>query len=105
MDSDGLQLEKRYYTESWKRVQVGKQIEACWQRWVNCRIHTETTEFMAFRTFITMYSSFRRDWLSVKIHLTRPKAPIGCAMTYTCPAWEFAADICLKLQSLQNEVR
>jgi hypothetical protein len=37
--------------------------------------------------------------------MTLHKALIGSAMTYACPAWEFAADTHLiKLQRLQNKV-
>jgi hypothetical protein len=58
-----------------------------------------------FRTFIRIYSLFRSEQLSAKIILTLQKALILSIMTYTCPAWEFAADNhLLKLQLLQNEV-
>jgi hypothetical protein len=63
------------------------------------------TEAKAFRTFITIYSQFKSERLSTNIKLTLHRALIKSVMTYTCPAWELAADICLlKFQRLQNKV-
>jgi hypothetical protein len=59
----------------------------------------------AFRTFITIYSPFKSERLSTNMKLTLHKALIRSIMTYTCPAWEFAADnYLLKSQRLQNKV-
>jgi hypothetical protein len=65
----------------------------------------EKTEAKAFRTFIRLYSLFKCEWLIANIKLTLHKALIRSVMTYTCPAWEFAAETyLLKLQRLQNKV-
>jgi hypothetical protein len=69
------------------------------------RLHIETIEAKAFRTFITLYSLFKGERLSANIKLTLHKALIRSVMTYACPAWEFAAETyLLKLQRLQNKV-
>jgi hypothetical protein len=58
-------------------------------------------EAKAFRTFIRIYSLFKNEPLSANIRLTHHKALIRSVMTYTCPAWELAADThLLKLQRL-----
>jgi hypothetical protein len=47
----------------------------------------------------------KRTSLSSNIKLTLHKALIRSVMTYACPAWKLASDICLlKLQRLQNKV-
>jgi hypothetical protein len=56
------------------------------------RLHIETIEAKAFRTFIRLYSLFKSERLSVKIKLILRKALIRSVMTYACPAWEFAAE-------------
>jgi hypothetical protein len=62
-------------------------------------------EAKAFRTFIRIYSLFKRERLNANIKLTLHKALIRSVLTYACPTWEFAADIhLLKLQRLQNKV-
>jgi hypothetical protein len=62
-------------------------------------------EAKAFRTFIRIYSQFQSERLSANIKLTLHKALIMSAMTYVCPAWEFAAyTYLLTLQRLQNKV-
>jgi hypothetical protein len=71
-------------------------------RW---RLHIETIEAKAFRTFIRIYSLFKSKRLSTNIKLTLHKALIRSVMTYACPAWEFAAEShLLELQRLQNKV-
>jgi hypothetical protein len=65
----------------------------------------ETIEAKAFRTFFRIYPPFRSELLSANIKLTLYNGAIMSAMTYTCPAWEFAAETHLsKLQRLQNDV-
>jgi hypothetical protein len=65
------------------------------------RLHIETIEAKAFRTFIRLYSLFKSEGLSLNIKLTLHKALIRFVMTYACPAWEFAAETyLLKLQRL-----
>jgi hypothetical protein len=62
-------------------------------------------EAKAFRTFIKVCSLLKSERLSVNIKPTHHKAPIRPVMTYTCPAWIFAADAhLLKLQRLKNKV-
>jgi hypothetical protein len=62
-------------------------------------------EAKAFRTFIRIYSLFKSERLSTNIKLILHNALIRSIMTYTCPAWEFAADShLLKLQRIENEV-
>jgi hypothetical protein len=69
------------------------------------RLHIETIEAKDFRTFITIYLLFIRQRLSTNIKLTLHKTVIRSAMTYACPAWEFAAETHpLKLQRQQNRV-
>jgi hypothetical protein len=46
----------------------------------------------AFRTFSRIYPLFKRKRLSTNIKLTLHKALIRSAITYACPAWEFAAE-------------
>jgi hypothetical protein len=65
------------------------------------RLHIETIEANAFRTFIRLYSLFKSERLSVNIKLTLHKALIRYVMTYDCSA---AETYLLKLQSLQNKV-
>jgi hypothetical protein len=59
------------------------------------RLHIETIEAKGFRTFIRLYPLFKSEQLSVNIKLTLHKALIKSAMTYTCPAWEFAAPLAI----------
>jgi hypothetical protein len=67
--------------------------------------YTEMNEAEAFRTFIRVCRLFRIERLISKIKLTHHKALIKSDMTYTCPAWELAADTYfLNLQRLQNKV-
>jgi hypothetical protein len=54
-------------------------------------------EAKAFRTFIRLYSLFKSERLNANIKLTLHKALIRSVMTYACPAWEFAADLCSRL--------
>jgi hypothetical protein len=69
------------------------------------RLHIEMIETKAFRTFIRIYSQFKSERLSTNFKLTFHKALIRSAMTYACPAWEFAAEFhLLKLQRIQNKV-
>jgi hypothetical protein len=69
------------------------------------RLHIETIEAKAFRTFIRLYSLFKSERLSVNIKVTLHKALIRSIMTYACPTWEFASETyLLKLQRLQNKV-
>jgi hypothetical protein len=56
-------------------------------------------EAKAFRTFIRIYSLFKRKHLRINIKLIRS------IMTYASPTWELAADThLLKLQHMQNKV-
>jgi hypothetical protein len=72
---------------------------------IKWRLHIEIIVAKAFRTFIKIYSLLKGERLSANIKLTFQKALTRSVMTYTCPAWELAADICLlKLQCLQNKV-
>jgi hypothetical protein len=72
---------------------------------ITCKLHIEMTEAKAFGTFIRICSLFKSECLSDNIKLTLHKALIRSGMTYTCPAWELAADTYLvKLQRLQNKV-
>jgi hypothetical protein len=55
-------------------------------------LHIKTTEAKALRNFIAVCALFRSERLSTKIKLILHKALIRSAMTYACPAWEFAAE-------------
>jgi hypothetical protein len=69
------------------------------------RLHIQTIEAKAFRTFIRIYSLFKSERLSADFKLTLHKTLIRSVMTYACPAWKFAAEChLLKLQRLQNKV-
>jgi hypothetical protein len=69
------------------------------------RLHIETIETKAFRTFIRLYFLFKSERLNVNIKLALHRSLIRSVMTYACPAWEFAADTyLLKVQRLQNKV-
>jgi hypothetical protein len=57
------------------------------------RLHIGTIEAKAFRAFIRLYYLFKSGRLSVKFKLSLHKALIRSVMTYTCPAWGFAAEI------------
>jgi hypothetical protein len=59
--------------------------------------HIETTEGKAFRTFIRIFSLFKNERLRAKIKPAHHMALTRLVMTYTCPAWELAADIYLPL--------
>jgi hypothetical protein len=59
---------------------------------ITWRLHIETIEAKAFRTFIRLYSLFKSDRLSISIKSILLKALIRSVMTYPCPAWEFAAE-------------
>jgi hypothetical protein len=68
-------------------------------------LHIQMIEAKALRTFILIYSLFKSERLSANIKLTLHKAQISSVMTYSCPAWEFAAQCHLfKLQRVQNNV-
>jgi len=57
------------------------------------------------QTFISIYPILKSEPLSVGTKLTLYKKLIISVLTYTWPAWEFAADShLLTLQSLQNKV-
>jgi hypothetical protein len=72
---------------------------------ITCSLHMEMIEAKAFRTFIRIYSLFKSGCSNTNIKLTLHKSLIRSVMTYTCPAWELAADAyVLKLQCLQNKV-
>jgi hypothetical protein len=70
------------------------------------RLHIETIEANAFRTFISIilvYSLLKNERLNANIKLTLQKALTRFVMTYTYHAWEFEAEShLLKLQRLQN---
>jgi hypothetical protein len=53
-----------------------------------------------FRTFIRIYSLFKSERLSANIKLNLHKTLIRTVMTYACPAWEYAAEIAVHVQSL-----
>jgi hypothetical protein len=72
---------------------------------ITWRLFTEIIEAKVFRTFIRIYPIFKSERLSNNIKLTFHKALIRSAVTYACPAWEFAAEThLLKLQRVQNRV-
>jgi hypothetical protein len=62
---------------------------------ITWRLHIETIDAKAFRTFIRIYSLFKNERLSTNFILTLHKALFRFAMTYACPAWEFAAETSL----------
>jgi hypothetical protein len=57
------------------------------------KLHIETIESNAFRTFIRLYSLLKSERLSANIKLTLHKARIRSIMTYACPVLQFAAEI------------
>jgi len=60
-------------------------------RKITWRCDAETIVTEALRTFIKIYSLLKSERLSAKKKLALYKALIRSKMTYTCPAWEFAA--------------
>jgi hypothetical protein len=82
-----------------------KYLGVIFDKGMTWRLHIEIIEAKSFRTFIIIYSLFKSERLNANIKLTLQKALIRSVMTYTCPAWEFAAESnSLKLQCLQNKV-
>jgi hypothetical protein len=62
-------------------------------------------EVKAFRTFIRIHSLFNSKHLIANITLTLHNALIRSVMTYSCLAWEFAADTHLSKEKCpQNNV-
>jgi hypothetical protein len=71
---------------------------------ITWRIHIETIEAMAFRTFLRVYCLLKSERLNAN-KVTIYKTLIRSIITYASPAWKFAADThVLKLQRLQNKV-
>jgi hypothetical protein len=69
------------------------------------KLHIQTIEAKAFRTFIRLYSLFKSERLSAKIKLTLHRALIRSVMTYACAVLKFGTETyLLKLQRLQNKV-
>jgi hypothetical protein len=82
-----------------------KYLDVIFVKKISWRLHIETVEAKALRTFIRIYPLFRSGRLSTNIKLTLHKALIRSTIAYACPAWEFAAETdLLKLQRLQNRV-
>jgi hypothetical protein len=82
-----------------------KYLRVIFDKKITWKLHIETIEAKTFRTFIRIYPLFKSERLSTDIKLTLHKALIRSAMTYACPAWEFAAEThLLKLQCMQNMV-
>jgi hypothetical protein len=52
----------------------------------------EMIEADAFRTFIRLYSLFKSERLRANVKLILHKLLTRSVMTYSCPAWELAAD-------------
>jgi hypothetical protein len=69
-----------------------KYLSVIFDKKITWRLHIETIEVKTFRTFIRIYPLFKSEQLSTNIKLTPHKALIRSAMTYACPAWEFAAE-------------
>jgi hypothetical protein len=68
------------------------------------RLHIETIAAKAPRIFISICPLLKIEPLNVGKKLTLYKALIRSVLTYSCPAWEFAADRYLsKLQRLQTK--
>jgi hypothetical protein len=81
-----------------------KYLGVIFNKRITWRLHRETIEAKAFRTFIRIYSLFKSEHSSANIKLTLHKALIRSVMTYACPAWELVGDTyLLKLQHLQNK--
>jgi hypothetical protein len=69
-----------------------KHLGVIFDKRMTWRLHIEKTEAKAFRTFIRLYSLFESEQLNANIKLTLHKALIRSVMTYTCSAWESAAE-------------
>jgi hypothetical protein len=59
---------------------------------ITWRLKIEMIEAKVLRTFITIYSLFRSEFLYVTIKQTLHKALIRAVMTYSCPTWKFVVD-------------
>jgi hypothetical protein len=78
-----------------------KYLDVIVDKRITWRLHTETVEAKAFRTFIRICSLYKSECLNANIKLTLHKAPIRSVKTYVCPTWELAAGThFLKLQHL-----
>jgi hypothetical protein len=67
-------------------VNYVKYLGVIFDRKITWRLHIETIEAKAFRTFIRVYSIFKSERLSANIKLTPHKALIRSIMTYACPS-------------------
>jgi hypothetical protein len=82
-----------------------KYLGVIFDKRITWTLHIEMIEAKAFRTFIRIYSLFKSVRLNANIKVTLYKTLIRSVMTFTCPAWELAADTyLLKLQRMQNKV-
>jgi hypothetical protein len=82
-----------------------KYIGVIFDEKITGRLHIETIEAKAFRTFIGIYPLFKSEQLSTNVKFTLHKALIRSAMTYACPACEFVAEThLLILQRLRDRV-
>jgi hypothetical protein len=72
---------------------------------ITWRLHIETIEAKAFRTFIGIYPLFKSERLGTNSKSSLHEALIRSMIIYACPTWEFAAEThLLKLQRLQSRV-
>jgi hypothetical protein len=69
-----------------------KYLGVIFNKRIKWRLHVEVTDAKAFRTFIRIYSLFKRECLRAFIKLSLHKALIISVMTYACPACEVATD-------------
>jgi hypothetical protein len=82
-----------------------KHLGVIFDKKITWRLHTETIEAKAFRTFIRINPLFKSERLSINIKLTLHKDLVRSAMAYACPPWEFEAEThLLKFQCLKNTV-
>jgi hypothetical protein len=80
-----------------------KYLGVIFEKNITWRLHIETIEAKAFRTFLWTYPISKSERLNANIKLTLHKARNRFVVTYASPAWEFVAETPLTLQRLQNK--
>jgi hypothetical protein len=73
-------------------VNTVKYLGVIYNKKITRRMHIQTVAIKVFRTFITLYSLFKSGLLNTNTKFNLHKPLIRFVMTYSCPAWEFAAD-------------
>jgi hypothetical protein len=68
-------------------VNSSKYLSVIFYKKITWRLHIQTVATKTYRTFVTLYSLFKTDWLSTNCKLTLHKALIRSIRTDTYPTW------------------